>query len=411
MIKNAVETLGYFSEQLAFEFAHCGIDTYFVDYDNLEDTMGRLPRFVLRDETALVTFNFIGLSGEEFFANGRGGCVWEDYGIRYFNILVDHPLYYHKRLACPHPDMAVYCVDREHAEYLRRFYPGIRVRFLPLAGNVLLNQMLPFSGQSRSTTMCSPGEQYDAVWNYGDALIPYERRIYDLVFTANYVPIRSIYRRIEALGPEYRDFYNGILEDLIENPAQSVDAVMERHIEEELGEISDSDKRAAMAGMLPVDLCVRAYFREEIIRKLAEQDIKIHVFGADWELLDCKKPWNIVKNEGMVNSAVCVRAVRNARISLNIMPWFKDGAHDRVFTAMLQKTVALTDESRFLRQELKDGENTAFFSLKERQNLPDLVRKLLAGPQLAEVIAENGYRAAYERHSWRERAKELMRDF
>ena len=52
--------------------------------------------------------------------------------------------------------------------------------------------------------------------------------------------------------------------------------------------------------------------------------------------------------------------MRDARIALNVMPWFKDGAHDRVFTAMLQGTAALTDDSRYLREECRDGENICF---------------------------------------------------
>ena len=38
-IKNAVETLGYFSEQLAAAFQELGYDTYFVDYDDLVNTV------------------------------------------------------------------------------------------------------------------------------------------------------------------------------------------------------------------------------------------------------------------------------------------------------------------------------------------------------------------------------------
>ena len=39
LIKNAVETLGYFSEQLAETFQEMGHDTYFVDYDDLVNTV------------------------------------------------------------------------------------------------------------------------------------------------------------------------------------------------------------------------------------------------------------------------------------------------------------------------------------------------------------------------------------
>lgn len=59
LIKNAVETLGYFSEQLAAEMERLGFSTYFVDYNRLFETVDGLTRFAGKGDTALVTFNFI----------------------------------------------------------------------------------------------------------------------------------------------------------------------------------------------------------------------------------------------------------------------------------------------------------------------------------------------------------------
>lgn len=399
-IKNAVETLGYFSGQLAAEMERLGFATYFIDYDCLFETVDGLARFAGRGDTALVTFNFIGLRGEEVFEtagekspgesspgeNSRreSGTVWEKYGIAVFNILVDHPLYYHKWLVNAPSDMKIFCIDREHVAYMKRFYRELPVKFLPLAGNVL----------------------------YGNeaAPIPYEKRKYDIVFTGNYTPVEHLYREIDGLEADYRKFYREIIEDLIANPNTSVDNVMEAHIRRELGEIPDTDKRSAIAGMVFVDICVRSYFRGEIIRRLAESGVRIHVFGANWEKLCCDRAENIISTGREVDSKACVEAVRDARISLNIMPWFKDGAHDRVLTAMLQGTVALTDDSRYLREEFTDGEDIVFFSLEERESLPELVHGLLGDEERAKRIAENGCRKAREKHTWRARARELQRE-
>lgn len=395
LIKNAVETLGYFSEQIAMELQHSGLDVYFIDYDMMFESLDGLSRFASKGNTALLTFNFIGLSGEDIFLKENGRFIWEDYEMRYLNILVDHPLYYHSKLEKQPHNMTIYCIDREHVSYIRRFYPGTRVRFLPVAGNVYLDD-------------ASRG--YDAVWNYEKKLIPYPERKYDLVFTANYVPLEDLYQKLSGMEPEYEAFYRRILDDLMAAPMQSVDAVMERHIKEELGEIADGDIRAAISGMLFIDLCVRTAFRGEIVRELAEADIRVHVFGADWERLDCKKPRNIINNGEQVSSAACVQAVQNAKIALNIMPWFKDGAHDRIFTAMLQKTVALTDDSRYLRREFTDGEDIVYFSLEGRKYLPELVHMLLRDEANAMRIAENGYQRAQEKHTWRVRARALLKE-
>ncbi len=409
LIKNAVETLGYFSKQLALELEHLGYDIYFIDYDALYESLGGLSKFAVKGQTALLTFNFIGLSDEEIFLDESGSFIWEKYEMKYLNILVDHPLYYHTRLLCALPRMTIFCVDREHVGYIRRFYPGLKVKFLPLAGNVRLDETVYSADVYRSFDAAA--DCYDTVWSYEKELIPYEKRKYDFVFTANYVPIEQLETGLLKQGKEYAAFYHGILDDLIAHPSQVADVVMERHIRDELGEVPDGDIRAAMAGMLILDLYVRTYFRGEIIKGLAEADIKVHVFGADWERLACKKPQNIVKNSGQVSSAVCVDAVRNAKISLNIMPWFKDGAHDRIFTAMLQQTIALTDDSRYLRRQFTDGEDIVYFSLEGRTYLPDIVGMLLRDETHAMRIAKNGYQQAFSEHTWRERARKLMEEF
>lgn len=389
LIKNAVETLGYFSEQIALELQEQGLEVYFVDYEDLYESMEGLKQFVTRGDTAIVTFNFIGYSGEDVFLQESGGTIWEAYGMSAFNILVDHPLYYHSKLMQAPEKMTVSCLDREHVQYIKRFYPGIKVKFLPTAGNILLEQG----------------------WDYEEQLIPYGERKYDVVFTANYVPFQKLYRRFDEMDEEYAAFYRGILDDLIAQPAQSVDVVMERHITAELGELADADIRTVISGMLLVDLCARTYYRGEIIKELAEQDIKVHVFGADWDQLSCKKPENIIQNGKQVGSGECVRAVRDAKIALNVMPWFKDGVHDRIFTAMLQKAVALTDDSKYLREQFTDGEDIVYFSLEEREHLPDIIRMLLRDEEKLMRIAEKGYRQACEKHTWRVRTQELLREF
>ena len=165
---------------------------------------------------------------------------------------------------------------------------------------------------------------------------------------------------------------------------------------------------AAMSGMIWIDLFIRSYFREKVVQTLADAGIIVRVFGADWEKIHCKKPQNVRTSGGKVNSAACVQAMRDARIALNVMPWFKDGAHDRVFTAMLQGTAALTDDSRYLREECRDGENICFYSLRALEQLPDQVVSLLEDPVRMAELAERGYRMAEKWHRWKNRAGLLM---
>lgn len=396
-IKNAVETLGYFSEQIARELERNGYETCFIDYERMYESMDVMLHFLDREETALVTFNFIGLRGEAVFQTESGRSIWQEENLPILNILVDHPLYYHSCLKEAGERMRVFCVDREHVGYVRRFYPGVKVEFLPLAGNELfVSQKDEEHGIHR--THCEDVPEP----------VLYGQRTFDLVFAANYVSMEMLEEKVKALDDDYRIFYRRITEDLIADPAQSVDAVMERHIRNELGAVPEEQLCAAMSGMIWIDLFARSYFREKVVQTLADAGIIVRVFGADWEKIHCKKPQNVRTSGGKVNSAACVQAMRDARIALNVMPWFKDGAHDRVFTAMLQGTVALTDDSRYLREECRDGENICFYSLRALQQLPDQVVSLLEDPVRMAELAERGYRMAEKRHRWKNRAGLLM---
>lgn len=433
LIRNAVETLGFFSEQIALELERCGYEIYFVDYDALYDTICGLHRFAVKGQTALVTFNFIGIGGEEIFRDETGRTVWEKYDVQCLNILVDHPFYFHAKLKAAYggPRQKVFCVDREHAACVRRFYPGVQVQFLPLAGNMeecradqgsglrkgvrreepcrLPGALLTGERGKKQLADKGPSGCLDGKVRGGEAR--YGQRRYGIVFTGNYVPLAGLSRKLEGTGPEYRAFYAGIVEELVAEPWKSVDTVMERHLLEEFGVLEDEVLCRTMAGMMITDLYLRSYFRGEIVSRLAEAGIPVHVFGADWEKLPCKKPQNLIRSGGQVSSADCVAAIRDARVSLNMLPWFKDGAHDRVFTSMLQRTAVFTDDSRYLREEFEDGEDLVFFSLREPERIPELAAGLLADEGRAGRIAENGYRKARGRHTWRERARELMKGF
>ena len=305
-IKNAVETLGYFSEQIALELERNGYETCFIDYERMYESMDAMLHFLEREETALVTFNFIGLRGEAVFQTESGRSIWQEENLPILNILVDHPLYYHSCLKEAGERMRVFCVDREHVGYVRRFYPGVKVEFLPLAGNEL------FVSQK-------DGEHGIHRMHCEDVPEPvlYGQRTFDLVFAANYVSMEMLEEKVKALDDDYRIFYRRITEDLIADPAQSVDAVMERHIRNELGAVPEEQLCAAMSGMIWIDLFVRSYVREKVVQTLADAGIIVRVFGADWEKIHCKKPQNVRTSGGKVNSAACVQAMRDSRIALN----------------------------------------------------------------------------------------------
>jgi spore maturation protein CgeB len=96
------------------------------------------------------------------------------------------------------------------------------------------------------------------------------------------------------------------------------------------------------------------------------------------------------------------------------MTWFKDGTHDRVFNGMLQGTVAVSDSSIYMKEAFcgsPDAEQElVLFELTELEQLPETIAYLLQHPDVAQRIADNGYRRALCSETWDARAKELDRD-
>ena len=100
--------------------------------------------------------------------------------------------------------------------------------------------------------------------------------------------------------------------------------------------------------------------------------------------------------------------MEESKIVLNQMSWFKDGATELIFNAMLQGAVSLTDDSIYLREVLTDGEDVVFYSLKELDKSPSIVGDLLQNPAKMQGIADRGYQAALAGHTWEHRAKLLL---
>jgi len=405
--EHAVETLTYFSREMAECFAEWGYEVFFLDFDRLGGSVSLMRERLGADGKpgTLITFNFIGLSREaQLWDVHTGQSVWEELGIRCLNIMVDHPAYYHKQLGEPVRTMTdTFCVDRDHVDYMRRFYPQIRCGFLPLAGN-----MLPGKNTGQPEAALLPGSAGDAESGQLCKFDDWMRRKYPLVFTANYVPLAHVERQLNGLDQEYRDFYYEMLTALMEQPDQNLLSVMEYYIKREIPQATDAELCEAMSSLPVIDLWIRTYFREKTVKILADGGIPVRLFGKDWEMVGCRHPENLIFNGKMVGSADCVKVMSDSYIALNTMPWFKSGAHDRIFTAMLQQTVSLTDGSGWLRERFPDGDALVYYDLKELERLPELVRGLLKEPERMYAIACRGFDAALREHTWRERARTLL---
>ena len=392
MVVGGVETLEYFSYQLGKTFAKQGYLVFYYDLKDESTSAKRLRKFVRTKDTVLVTFNFEGLEKEPGVYKEGVGYIWDEYRIPCYNIAADHPYYYHDRLVDLPKEYHHISIDKFQEQYFKTFYPEFHhLGFLPLAGTEL-----------------SKEEENDIVLEECETCKEAENgRYMDVIMTGNYTPPSFCEKHIHWINEEYAAFYQGIIDDLIANPNQTVEAAELFACEREMGHTPYDEIRIAMHRMIFIDLYVRNYWRGEAVKALVDAGIQVDVFGKGWEELVCEKPENLHIHP-QTTSLACLQHLQHAKVSLNVMPWFKDGAHDRVFNSILNGAVCVSDNSKYLCEELEEGEGVCYYDLKELQKLPYIVQDLLQNKNKMQDIVSKGIEKVRKNHTWDARAKQII---
>ena len=392
MMEGGVETLSYFSHQMAGEFQKLGYAVFFYDLKQEESSAGKLRKFIRPRETVLVTFNFQGLEKEAGVYREGIGYLWDTYHIPCYNIAADHPYFYDDRLKDLPEKYRHISIDRRQKAYFEEFYPEYVSRgFLPLAGTGLRQ------GEDEAKTG-KAGAQGDA-----EQAAP----CYDVILTGNYTKLSFFEPYINWINEEYAAFYRGIIDDLLEHPACTVEEVALAHCEREMGKEPNDQLRIALHKMIFIDLYVRNYWRGKAVRTLVNAGIPVHVVGKGWEELEDVRHPECLKLHSQTASVTCLEMLADAKVSLNVMPWFKDGAHDRVFNSILNGAVCVTDPSCYLEEELHEGEGVCYVALQDMDALPEEVKDLLQNDSGRNEIVQRGRAIVEQKHTWAQRAKTL----
>lgn len=149
-----------------------------------------------------------------------------------------------------------------------------------------------------------------------------------------------------------------------------------------------------------IDWTIRTYQRETVINTLAESGMELYLLGKGWKDYSGIRHSNVHIVDGWVDYRRTLEITAETRISLNVMPWFKAGTHDRIFNAILQRSVPLTDSSAWLAENFTDGVDIAYYDLKKLDQLPAIVQHLLTDVPYAEAIIQKGYEKVVHNLTW-----------
>lgn len=324
-----------------------------------------------------VIFTINGMLLEEDSVLGKALLQPEE--VIYCTYLMDHPLIHYQRLCTSYPAVFVLSPDRNHVAYTDRYLSNIwGTAFLPHAG-------------------CQ----------YSGGGLPYQDRSIDLSFLGSYLSPDQVRMQFKQYPEEMCLLLETTADILVREPERTLeDAVLACFAQYGIT-LQDEEMPAILAEFRIVDRYIRSYYRDAVIRTLVDAGICVDVYGDGWEQF-VTEAGDHLRIHPAVSYEESLAVTADSKIALNIMPWFKDGSHDRVFTAMLNGTLCLTDGSTYLEEELRETENVYFYSLKGLKYLPAKIRRILADPEQSAAVAAAGRELAQERHTWAHRAEEVM---
>jgi hypothetical protein len=146
--------------------------------------------------------------------------------------------------------------------------------------------------------------------------------------------------------------------------------------------------------------------RENFLGFLADNGLKIHVYGNKWGESKLFNHPNIVFNSP-VNYFEAQELIKKAKILVNMQPFLRDGTHERVFAGLANNTFVVSNKTAYLEKEFSRFEKIIFY---EHENDEAVLRKIkdilntVENDNFVDEILEY----LHENHTYQIRAKNLI---
>ena len=163
--------------------------------------------------------------------------------------------------------------------------------------------------------------------------------------------------------------------------------------------------RSAWCFLRAVDSYVRAKRRKLVLESFS--DLNVQVYGSGWNEFPSSGSKSKIVIKDSINFTEIQDKMADSKIVLNILPYFTDGGHERIFSSMLAGAVCLSDENRYLSANFQNGENILLYNLKD-SNYPTRISKFLDDPYMLQDIADKGNEIAKKKHTWSNRAEQIL---
>ena len=300
---------------------------------------------------------------------------FRDTGCVCFNMVVDPPLRIYRRLFWNHDIISF--VDRSCLSLVQQYLQLLaQPVFLPHGGSI---------GPAANTSL--------------------DRRPYNVIFTGTWRDPASYLAIVDSFHP----YIKGILHDGIDLLAQrdALDpfAALAEVMEYKGNSLTHRHDLFRMLALhyAPFDNYVRAQNRLTMLREFDRAELTVDIWGKHW-------PTTLFTHHRVhppVNPAEVTKLMGQSKLVLDL-GGFANGAHERVFTAMLNGAASVALDNPYLQDNFQDGQDICLYKFTQSAALPDKLKNLLCHPEQLSTLAAAGHVKARAGHSWAHRAQQIV---
>ena len=329
-------------------------------------------QFASKKVDAAISFDGLGIKDDLLIG------IWNAYQTVVVDIFMDPPLRFHTAMEKHPQNYLMFCCDWDHVEYVKKYFKLCvpYVGFMPHVG-VMPDPNIP--------------------------VIPYTEKKYDVLFSGTYYSPENRLAQVEEMvekGTAVYDFYQILYKCLVEDSRLTIEQGAFRTVEQMGLSVDQNMMKSLMRCAEPVDWAIRMYQRGRVVEELAKSGVELHLLGRGWEN-HCSADYpNVHRIDDRIPYADTLAYMADARLNLNVFPWFKAGTHDRIFNALLQHSLPLTDSSRWVDENFTDGVDIALYDLEHLEKLPEMIGGLLRDTERAQEMIRKGYEKTAENLTW-----------
>jgi spore maturation protein CgeB len=163
-----------------------------------------------------------------------------------------------------------------------------------------------------------------------------------------------------------------------------------------------------------LDFYTRGKDRVELIRSIT--DANVHVFGQTmighpvhtlgWSHYLGNQS-NVTLHQFLPYN-MSFDILKQSKICLNSMPFFKDGSHERIFNSLACGALPITSGSKYIEEVFEIGKDLFKYEPGHWKDVNAKVNFYLANDKERIKIVESGRKKVMENHTWDNRAEQLL---